>query len=401
MRIPYLTIALGLLLSACQSLDSVEPAQDKAFIKFYGEAGDTDGKDIRVLDDGYLILGTNTQESTSGALLIKVDLNGNQMWGQLFDKMTASGLIILDDGYIIVGDSIDISNTDPKTTMFLIKTDLNGAETGRTSVGDNIRSFHGTAGAFDTNGNEVVALGYIEDINDSTFLMGFNTDLSQAWTRYRAFGKDNQRSKASPSLFSFTQADSVRFGWLSVLEPDAPAGVDFVEAGADKSTPSGVTNLFTGNTLIDANADFNTSPVGFVAVQSINDTNGSSIGISHFDTDIDITTTLDRKQRDGNFYAHAVVSSSGGDVILGSTDFHEGNSNRTDRDIYIARADITGGFDDLTGFELFIGGDGEETGAKIRQAADGGFIAIGTVENTNKAKSMVVIKINNKGELLN
>ena len=48
---------------AC-NLDKLEPAQTKAFMKFFGDVGNTEGVDLLKLDDGYLLLGNNFNADT-------------------------------------------------------------------------------------------------------------------------------------------------------------------------------------------------------------------------------------------------------------------------------------------------------------------------------------------------
>ena len=108
---------------AC-NLDKLEPAQTKAFMKLFGDVGNTEGVDLLKLDDGYLLLGNNSNGVTT-AVLIKTDLNGNTLWSTSFENISASALAKNDNSYFIVGDSINESNL-LNTRMSLIKTDLDG-----------------------------------------------------------------------------------------------------------------------------------------------------------------------------------------------------------------------------------------------------------------------------------
>ena len=58
--------------AACD-LNKLEPAQTKAFMKYFGDLGNTRGVDLLKLDDGYLMLGNNTNSGNSTVFLIKTD----------------------------------------------------------------------------------------------------------------------------------------------------------------------------------------------------------------------------------------------------------------------------------------------------------------------------------------
>ena len=69
MRKILLFIVVLISFVAC-NLDKLEPAQTKAFMKLFGDTGDTEGVDLLKLDDGYLLLGNNKNEEIKTAILI-------------------------------------------------------------------------------------------------------------------------------------------------------------------------------------------------------------------------------------------------------------------------------------------------------------------------------------------
>ena len=129
--------------AAC-SLDKLEPAQTDAFMKFFGDVGNTDGVDLLKLDDGYLLLGNNINSGLETAILIKTDLNGNQIWSTFFENITGSALAKDDNSYFIVGDSINTGNLLAVNKMIIIKTDLDGGNHQLTSLGVTNVPYHGT-----------------------------------------------------------------------------------------------------------------------------------------------------------------------------------------------------------------------------------------------------------------
>ena len=103
-----------------------------------------------------------------------------------------------------------------------------------------------------------------------------------------------------------------------------------------------------------------------------------------------------------DLYGNAVMQSSDGDfVVLGATNKHlDGSTTRTDLDFYLAKVGYDGSVSS-SGFINIIGGTGNETGAAIVQAEDRGFVFLGTMQNTNDVKLMMLVKTNFRGELVN
>jgi len=67
----------------------------------FGGAGEEEGWDILAVDDGYVITGSNADDAgKSSVLLIKTDLNGTEIWNASFDPSDgAEGKAILETGY--------------------------------------------------------------------------------------------------------------------------------------------------------------------------------------------------------------------------------------------------------------------------------------------------------------
>ena len=53
------------------------------------------------------------------------------------------------------------------------------------------------------------------------------------------------------------------------------------------------------------------------------------------------------------------------------------------------------------GFSNIIGGVGNESGVAAVQADDEGFVCLATMENSNGVNIMMLVKVNNEGELIN
>ena len=113
----------------------------KTWIKAFEKYGDQVIHSIRQTQDGgYIavgILGRNGIESSTGrqapdAYLLKLDSDGNEVWGKNIGVKSGSGSIAQDvqqtsdGGYIIVGMTVAYLRLDTSWDVYLVKTDENG-----------------------------------------------------------------------------------------------------------------------------------------------------------------------------------------------------------------------------------------------------------------------------------
>lgn len=382
-------------IAACD-LTKLEPAQTAAFMKYFGDDGNTFGVDLLKLDDGYLLLGNNLKDGET-ALLIKVDKNGNQIWGKNFPGLVASALAKNNDGYFIVGDRIN-SNNPPTTEMSLTKTNPEGGSPTEVTLGST-NNYHGTGVTVSAAG-EIVVCGYINANTDSTFLFGYNSDLTPAWTAVRKTGSAGFSLITSPTLIekdnTFTTTLLATKNNNNELRP--------LLAPRDQETTLDSQPLLTNRILDGSLGDFNeTANGGGVLVQTVvGDAGNKEIAMALYNNGVEQPNYL-IKEPDFDLTAHNVVRASDGDfVVLGATNKHlKGSNTRSDDDFYITKVGFDGTVSATSGFTNIIGGTGKETGAAIVQADDGGFVFLGTMQNTNEVNLMVLVKVNSKGKLIN
>ena len=166
---------------ACD-LTKVEPAQTKAFMKYFGDLGNATGVDLLKLDGGYLILGNSTENNT--VLLIRVDENGNTLEDP-WTEQNFEGKAVTTDGssYFIVGDRINA--TDPtmrELGLLKVNGSLQAFTEANLIVGDDPLNLgdtttHGAAVVI-SDINEIVVSGYYktsEDDPNQTFLYGLHS----------------------------------------------------------------------------------------------------------------------------------------------------------------------------------------------------------------------------------
>lgn len=387
---------------AC-NLDKLEPAQTKAFMKFFGDVGNTEGVDLLKLDDGYLLLG-NSNDTT--ALLIKTDLNGNTLWSKSFDAILGSALAKNANSYFIVGDSIK-KGSPPVTSMSLIKTDLNGEIIHPcASIGEIGAIYHGTSVIISSLG-EIVVCGYITSSTpgtDTTFIYGYDESLIPSWTSVKKWWTVGNTRTSSKTILEDSNGD---FTWTSRYTVNTVNKLEAIIVSRDNPSITEVIPLLDvldeELSLADNLGDFSTYNLGGVIVHSVDNinTNRSGIVVAEYANGAEINN-FKIEDADYDFFANTVLQASDGDiVILGSTNKHADGSSRSDLDFYITKVGIDASVSSVSGFTSIIGGTGNETGAAIVQADDRGFVFLGTMKNTNEVNIMVLVKVDVNGELIN
>lgn len=156
-----LLIVLGLILISC---DNTEISDDQAdsFIKLYGSWSFDEGRDVKQIDDGYIIVGTTTVSLDSGKdiLFMKTDKFGNRLWEKTYggsDDDTGNKVLITDDGYVLVGTITDETN---EKDAYIVKIDKNGEKLWEKQIGS----------VFDEIGNSII------EVNDGYVICGSTTE---------------------------------------------------------------------------------------------------------------------------------------------------------------------------------------------------------------------------------
>lgn len=402
MRKVIVFIVVLFALVAC-NLDKLEPAQTKAFMKLFGDVGNTEGVDLLKLADGYLLLGNNINGNKETAVLIKTDLNGNQVWSSSFENISGSALAKNDNSYFIVGDSINLSSP-LSTRMSLIKTNPDGELLSSTSLGEVQIPYHGTGVTVSNTGQTVVVCGYTRDIvsnNDSTFIYGYNTSLSPAWSGIQKNGSTGDIRVSSKTLIQDINNNFI----YTTMYGDGSAVQAIVTIEDNPNLPATIDLLAEDISTGDLGDFSSYSPDGGVMVQTVKTIdNETGIAMAIYDSFTLVKTAL-ISQSKINFTAGTVIQASDGDiVILGSVNKRTNdpeNETRSDLDFYITKVGDNGSVSSISGFTNIIGGTGDETGAALVQADDRGFVFLGTMKNTNEVNIMVLVKVDVNGELIN
>lgn len=198
-----LIVAISFIIG-CTTVDPDSLPREQTFVKFYGTLESDEFVDLKVLDDGYLLLGTTRRNGTNkDYLLIRTDLEGNEIFRRTFEfshpyiwlintepnpnnppvyvsetrwvaeNDEASSMILYsdNDSLAIIGTStirFESAQTDDSETTrsvdkqhaFIVKIGLNSIENDNTSmVGiDTIayRHVHSDGRDYDTEGADII-----------------------------------------------------------------------------------------------------------------------------------------------------------------------------------------------------------------------------------------------------
>ena len=405
-KISY-ALAFFALFSSCSDLETLEPFQNDTFIKYYGDKGNTEAVDLEIVVDGYAILAVNEDGGTTYSILFTTDHQGNNVIAPVrnnqdtvWTNFRASDLHAVDDGYLVIGDRINRDNNP--TLMRLVKTDKAGNILKTIDVGDALVPYHGTAVTFSAR-DEVVVQGYIESATgDAVFTRGYDADLNNLlWSTVETPG-NNTKYVTSASIFQNDQNGDA-FVYLQLKDPTSLDPTLEHATSERNGVILGATPLYESSNLSGTQGDFSKTIELGVYASAFTVTEGTStfIGLSSFNASGGNSQEAIRIKPNNelNYTAQSIHGVVNKDelVILGSV-----GESTVDTDFFITRVErLDGSVNPDTGFEKRIGGVGKETGAAIKQAADGGFVFVGTLDNTNENKVVVLVKVNSKGELIN
>ena len=135
-------------------------------------------------------------------------------------------------------------------------------------------------------------------------------------------------------------------------------------------------------------------------VQSITRNGESKIGYSSLiNGSIDSESIIDSGEFEtGNYNGYTLTNTLNGILIAATTDKHIGEEARTDLDLLLLELDINGNIID-EGINETFGGIGDEIPIRIRKTSDGGYIILGTSNNSKGAQQTFLLKTNSKGLL--
>lgn len=423
-----LKLFLFLFLVACQNLSDVEPSSRNTFIHFYGGFGNFEAKGIEVVNDGYILVGDSLASNNGigrGIVIIKTDFNGKTIWRKLFNDGSVNAIKAVSDGYLIIGDNIEVDPTaeqladQVKRKLWLIKVDASGSILLSKTLGTfspvnterkDIRGY-----ALTLKDNSIFVTGTIRfpGSRAQAFIAEYNpATLDTLWSkRYDLDNRDYINGKSlhvteSDKLIWTTSATldlanvSRSYVSIPVLRPNSTFDNSQVFGRTDEATLS-----FYGN-------DIQPAPYGYGIIGTYQSLTGENSNIYFIRTDrsgniipgsdyyydggspsIKINT-IDKSNSVSADEGSALISASDGNMLLAgsmTTTTEKGNGGK---DILLLKINNLG---EIL-WSKIIGGSGDESVSTIRNTPDNGFVVCGTLDLAGQ-KQMFVLKIDSNGDL--
>ncbi len=397
----FFILILGFHLG-CDTSTSVLPRDADFFIKYFGGSGDQFGKEVLSLSDGFVLLGsTNIENGNSDILVVKTDLQGNEIWSSTFtgDQVDADdigmAIVELGAGFVVVGNS---ENINGNTDIIVLHIGATGEELNRVIIGD--PSFNDEAAdVIITQAGNIMIAGSSTDVSKTVVSGGGTYDfycpqlqpdftLVPNWLgRYGFSGEDKAQSVQQNSEGNF-----VFLGTTNKSEPG--------ESGKEQTNFLAI-EVSQNDIAVDQGDSFGTakremasniattSDGGFLFVgSSTNDANSSNIFLTRVRQDNSLLGNYEILSQSDIKGKSVFESQRGGYIVLGDI------ATNTGTNIYMARTSNNGAIL----WERTFGIDGSNTAGSIIQLEDESYVFIGSINLDNQSK-MCLIKTNENGDL--
>ena len=196
-----------LLLSACGQ-NTVEPRYNDYFLKYYGGDGNQEGVDLKVLDDGYMILGNSTLPNGSkNFILVKTDGLGNQLWMKEYGGPKNEEAVAIEEdkgGNYVIAVNVLLSDTDSDVMLYKVAPN-----------GDKLDSaIYGAPGHIDraadltiTSEGDYIAIGYTTNVDLNKPGYSATTDLEDIYSVRTTSDLVEFSSSSWRSIYGFPGVD--------------------------------------------------------------------------------------------------------------------------------------------------------------------------------------------------
>ncbi|HCM75172.1 MAG TPA: hypothetical protein DIS90_02235, partial [Cytophagales bacterium] len=195
--------------NSCNNLEDVDLTERSTFIHFYEKSVNYKGVTAEQLADGYILAGNLENEVEFSSVITRTDLFGNVVWEKIIPNSSVSAIKVIADGYLILGDSIQVDTEAAQvldvitTKSRLIKMNLDGdilVENNFYNKNNLKVDFHGDALNLDASGN-IITVGNFQDPASTakTFVAAHDpTTLDTIWTqKYSLIDRDYKNSKST------------------------------------------------------------------------------------------------------------------------------------------------------------------------------------------------------------
>lgn len=213
-----LTSCILFIIDACDTRDSVIPAQDQVFIKLYGGSGSEEGRDLVVLpnEEGFVVVGSSTSKSGSiekkdkDVYVVRTDQLGNVVWENRFggdgDDIGSSVILGSNNSIYVCGEKTQESlNVLGLRDVYVLNINLSdGSLIGNENIyGDVIKDEYGTDIIELDNGGFFISSTNLRSDSSTYFLIETDINLDTIPLRSRYIGIEGGNNLSSVSFDYF------------------------------------------------------------------------------------------------------------------------------------------------------------------------------------------------------
>ncbi len=409
-------------LISCETEKTVDPDYRDFFVKYYGDAGNQQGVDLVISNDGSILLLGNTDKNNEHRFFVtKIDTAGNILRHRTYGEgssiiESAVDIEQTSDGNFIIAIQRTATTGNRDTKLLVISPDLEGRDSvvfNNTVIADNTGDevvssvtpyqLNGETGFLVTGSTTLVSTP--DDITDPfVYKIDQNLNLDPFWvTNPGNNGTRDQGIKIVPRQTGFLlflntnpESSAARNGYyLQPLESDGDAttegSVGFVrisESGEDEFLQQVVSNPDNGDYLLVGNrVGTDISQVYFVAMTN-------SLGFNPTQHRNAGNQTVSLNSLEGSFSGISVApSKQTGYLLVANQELNLGNVMTNN--IVLARLRFTGEVMWTTQF----GADDSYKAAKVEELPNGKILIVGTGTLGNQEK-MMLLKVNSEGQFL-
>jgi len=408
----FTALILMVLLAACKE-GSIAPAKPATFVHYYNNGNAYSAVDvIETSDEGFLIVANSSPASGDGWIeMIKTDRYGNHLWTMPYKSkastLVASNVVATQDnsgkdvGYVLVGSR---QNASIGSQLFVLRAGTTG--TIKDSATYNFKSsgffIKGSGVAQSTNATaDFFVVGGIfnsdlvtHQVQDMFFAQISGSNLDTVFTRKYGAGS----TQLAGRLFLGSNQQNAYWGGTRIDSYGTHMGLinsGFVSKSSIFSItyPTGdLTHSVLGNDF----SVFGYSSYNFVGSQQPKSGgNYNAIVFARLDQGgnaIDSVRHLTLKNSQAAVPANSVCASGdGGVLILGTLAI---DAQGTNTDYYLIKLDANG----KEQWARTQGGKYLDTGVRVLQAADGGYVVLGTTTLAN-VNSVLLMKTDGVGNI--
>jgi hypothetical protein len=406
-KLVLLLILIILALTACQDESSADLGDARVFKRYFGSEYNHLPQQVLETKDGFLILcNIEIPTSTFGAVrykikLIKTDLQGNQQWSEVYPafsegdatSLKASSMIVTNGGYVIMGEEIKEEEVAKPRALAMLKINFNGNLQNSSTID---AADVGLTSASSITGKAITLQGNAYIILGTITNNGSNNTLfgSVDTTDYDL---NWSQKVGADNITNLTNqvfyTDPQNIVWAYSTSDIALASFQENNVGSDFLRTNTVA---ASSEVASAMCKTKGGLSGYVVVGTTTAGSTQDLYIVKFNQSgsdpVDFTKTIDFGLNDNG--VSIAPTAEGGTIALGTVDSNNDQGFGL-TDILAVRLDTQG---EIVWQQNFGGSQNDEA-ASVIQTKDGGFLLLGATEFGTNFKKVTLIKVNSQGEL--